>query len=222
MKRTYALVIGTALVASLTTAFMSRLFTSDSRDPMPLSMFYSASSEYSVFRPGMPAVRFPFVVENEAKSLVAGDKRPGLSTHLMLGPRIQGSERVLQEIPGTGQRVFGFATAYGRACQIVIGIGAGCDGGPTAKQPVSWMASTVDRHGPLLIVGMVPDGVTRVDLIVDHKALPTKLANNSFYAEIRRNRVHHVTALRIAVSNGDVTTSDLPFARDLRRSITTH
>lgn len=201
---------------------MSRLFAGDSRDPMPLSMFYSASSEYSVFKPGMPAVRFPLLVENEAKSLVAGDKRPGLPTHLLLGPRIQGSERVLQEILGTGRKVFGFATAYGRACQIVIGIGEGCDGGPMSKEPVSWMAGTVDHHGPLLIVGMVPDGVTRVDLIVDHKALPTKLANNSFYAEIPRNRVHHVTALRIAVSNGDVTTSALPFAQDLRHTISTH
>jgi hypothetical protein len=207
--RTYVLIVGVALAASLCTMLTSSLLRRDSSDVPPLSAFYSASLEYSVFKAGAPTAKFPKAIERMADVFKPNYKAEGLPTKMWLGPKVAASERALLNIPNMGLAIYGFATAYGRACFIVEGLGAGCDHGVLEKAPVVWMAGAVNAKGPYLIAGLARDDVRSVEVIIDHEVLSAVLASNAFYVEIPLNRFTHRATLQVTMKNGDVTTSDL-------------
>ena len=214
-KSSFALIIGTALVAAFCTALMSHLLSDDSSTTPPFPALYSPSFEYSVFASYLPTAKFPKEIERYENEYLATDQRAGMPLRTWHGPKVDGSERVLLEIPDLGRTIYGFTTGFGRACEIVSRFGLACDGGAMQKDPVIWISGAVDAAGPYLIAGLALDSVKRIEVTIGRKTLAASLANNAFYVEIPLRRLSEATALRVTLKNSDVITSDLSSLADV-------
>jgi hypothetical protein len=213
-KRTYALVVGVALAASVCTTLISSIFIRGNSEAPPLSPFYSASMEYSVFKTGTPVAEFPTTIERMADVFQPNYRAEGLPKKTWLGPKVDESKRALLEIPDVGLEIYGFTTAYGHACIIVEGLGAGCDHGVLETAPVVWTSGAVAAKGPFLIAGLARDDVQNIEVIINHEVLSAVLASNAFCVEIPLRQLDHRATLRVTLKNGDVTTSKLASLAD--------
>jgi hypothetical protein len=152
---------------------------------------YSPSDVYSVFAPGTQEATFPPKVEKDS----------GFASS-QWGPIVPGSRRIPMDRPGEADTVvYAFLTESGKACYVVVGVMASCDGGATQTSPIAWIAGGPDG-GPRIIAGLARDGVKSVDVIVNGEPWPAKLENNAFYAEVLLDLGHEVSAIVATMDDG--------------------
>lgn len=152
---------------------------------------YSPAAEYSVFAPGKPEATFPPRLQREA----------GFMRHAF-GPIVKGSRRILLVNPGTVRTImYAFVTESRTVCYGLLRLASSCDGGASQTSPLVWIAAG-PSGGPRIIAGLARDRVKSVDVIVNGKPWPAKLANNAFYLEVPLDHKHMVTSIVATMKDG--------------------
>jgi len=101
----------------------------------------------------------------------------------------------------TDKNVCVFITAYDIS---------GCFDEFTPQSPVAWDIRGIDQtdpHSPIVVSGVVPDGVVGVDVVVAGASQPATLADNAFFYETKASAMPD--HLVISYSDGHRSTVDL-------------
>jgi len=126
-------------------------------------------------------------------------------------PQLEKSRLLLSNVGSTHADLYAFPTSKGYVCQAFDAGPRGCSRSFTRELPVGLTRFDVDGLGtgtPMAIAGLVPNNITRVDVVVEGTAHAALLRNNAYFFEAP-NAAAQPEAVRVHFASGNTTTIPL-------------
>lgn len=191
MKNTrLAFVLGGSLVLGILLAISALAFAGGSGTPAdaaPLHTGPLADALGAFSKPRSPGDVPPRDLAAQANhsfvtdaAIVAEKLRPGALDHAR-------GRLLLANLGAERRSVYAWPTQKGQVCFVITGLSGGCEEQFTEAHPFSYVYGDPDRLGsgkPMLIAGLVSDGVTRVEVIAAGRGYEAMLGNNAYFLEL--------------------------------------
>lgn len=152
----------------------------------------TAASSMSALRQAQSASA---LVPTSARGFVNARRPASVPDSLFEGVWQQGAgRRLIVGAGASGASVYAVPTDRGHVCSVVFippsAAAGGCVDRFSAAVPVGWTvfdSDEVDSGSAVIVAGVAPDDVSRVQVVVDGVSAEAKIANNAFVYELSKN-----------------------------------
>jgi hypothetical protein len=138
---------------------------------------------------------------------------PGVAEELLPGAEATGSLRaLLTDLGSEGRSIWALVTAKGKVCAGLTNYSAGCIGKFTS--PLEHVSYTYGRPfaGEAVIVwGLAPDDVTKVEVLVDGSPYEAQLGRNAFFYSLASTELDANSIGGLIVTLEDKSSIEIPF-----------
>jgi hypothetical protein len=162
--------------------------SSNNGSPDPTPQVLPAAKNMGVFSSSVSADDRALFDRSSVRSEVAltTEDVAGIADALLPGAASTTSFRALMTGVGTeGRSIWAVVTAKGRVCSGLTGFTSGCIA--AFSSPEEHVTKTVGRataDTPVVVWGLAPDDVARVDVVVNGRVHAARMGRNAFYYEL--------------------------------------
>jgi hypothetical protein len=177
-----------------------------------------AAANMSVFAEPQSAVDVALSTSPEVRGDVEATvgKAPGVAEHMLPGAAESGSLRaLLTDVGAEGRSVWGLVTEKGKVCAGLTGFSSGCIA--AFWGPMEHVSPTIGQPAagePVIVWGLAPDDVAKVEVLVDGALHEAVLGRNAFFYQLTSATldVNAVGGLVVTLSDQSKPPIEIPFA----------